>query len=417
MSKNMWYICSKNLNTTRNKIFVVIFSTIFVVIFTAFTFMIFAKRYYYKVLQNSIASRTLMVNKNDDYEVEIPEISNLEHVSYVTEWKFNSIVTGSADYLNQEELETNIVFNPLLEKDEIKIINGRNILQDGEAICPAKFYPYNIVVNNNGQLVEKVYPNKIIKGKSLINKQLTVFSDNVENSNIEVKIVGTYDSYSNMKEMDTCYISKTDFEKMLSPYSGYGIKHHEDGTEEKKYYAHSGLLVRVDNYKNTKEVIETLRILGYTATESFNFDTNSLNFLYYIPLFIILVTTVITVSIMYNYIKKKIIYHLKHYAILLSFGFSKKDIQKINFYENIFLILISFILSIVIYLILYYIIINNLFSTLYYYSTKVNIPYIHIIIFFILLISIILLINNNILKKRINNNIYTLLGDNDDYCI
>lgn len=380
------------------------------------TVMSFINDYYYGTLENAVDARTLRVDKDDNYEIEIPEISKIEHVTYVAEWKFNGIATNrETDLFRQNGLETNIIFVPLLEKGEIKIVDGRNIENDGEAVCPVKFYPYSTVVKKDNEMLEKIYPSKIIKGKDVIGKSITVVSDSENYSDIDVKIVGTYDSYANMREMDTCYISKNDFEKVLAPYSGFGIRHNDDGTTEKEYFPHSGILVRVDNYKNNKEVINKLNEMGYSAIETFQFESENLKLMYYIPMFIMIITGILALGILCNYIKKSLLYRLKEYAIYLSIGYTKEDVKKINLFESIVLILISLFISSIIYFIGYYVVVYRFFSMVLYYSTKVNVPFFNILLSVILVILILIIFTNHLFKKRINNSIYNILGDNDDY--
>lgn len=413
--KKLWFICTKNINNSRNVLFVIVFSIIFLIMIVSVTFITFIKDYYNNTLEKYISARTLYVSKNDDFDIEIPEISKIEHVTFVTEWKFNGSVSGEIPQLSNENIETEVELIALLDKNEIKIGDGRLIENDGEAICPSKFYPYAPFIKNGDTYVNKIYPNKIINGKNVIGQEIIIDSKNPEHKDVKVKIVGTYDSYFNMNELNDCYITKNDLAKVLPLYAGTTEIEHTDGTTEVTYHKHSGLLVRVDNYINVERVINELNKLGYGAQETFYFDTQLLGYLYYIPLIILLITFVLSFGILYNYIKKRIIYRLKEYAIYLSVGYSKEYVKRINIMESIILILISSCMALIIYFIFYNILIYGLLSEFMYSSIKIKIPYLYILLLLLEVITLILILTDYLLKRRLNDDLYKILNETENY--
>lgn len=413
--KKIWFICSKNINSIRNVLFVIVFSIIFLVMMVSLTFITFIKDYYYSSLEKDIMNRTLFVGKDDNFEIEIPEVSKVEHVTYVTEWKFNSEADGRLPQFDLDDMEASARFRALLEKDEIKIVDGQNLENDGEAVCPVKFYPYSPFVKKGDHSIEKIYPSKIIKGKDIIGEEFTIKSRNSKHEDIKVKVVGTYDASANMNQMDVCYITKADREKVLSPHAAMGVTTYEDGSTETEYYPHSGLLVRVDSYKNNEEVIRKLDEMGYAAQETFYYDTQLMGYLYYVPLFILIVTFILSIGILYNYIRKRVLYRLKEYAIYLSVGYSKEYIKKINIFESIVLILVSLFISLIIYFISYYILIYGLLSEIMFYSTRLNIPYLNILSFLAGIILCLIIVTNYLLKKKVNDSICRILSENEGY--
>ena len=154
------------------------------------TVMSFINDYYYGTLENAVDARTLRVDKDDNYEIEIPEISKIEHVTYVTEWKFNSNASARLPKYDLDGFEASAKFRALLEKNEIEIVDGRTLENDGETVCPVKFYPYSLFVKNGDDLVDKIYPSKIIKGRDILGEDFMIKSSNPEHEDVKVKVVG-----------------------------------------------------------------------------------------------------------------------------------------------------------------------------------------------------------------------------------
>lgn len=80
----------------------------------------------------------------------------------------------------------------------------------------------------------------------------------------------------------------------------------------------------------------------------------------YTSLLISLVVLIISFTLIYIFIKKKIRYRLTTYGILKVSGYKNKEIFKIDLLENIIVSTICFLVSVLIFIIIYTLIINNI---------------------------------------------------------
>jgi ABC-type antimicrobial peptide transport system permease subunit len=354
------------------------------------------------IKNKNIEGRTLVVYSDEE---NYDEISNIKHVIFNDSIKYSYGHYSKISELSNEKMTAEIYFLPYIEDMGVD-------LKDGETICPKKFYPYQLnQINENDEIISKIDYKYMLNSKDIINKTLTIISENSDNDNISVKVVGTYDATKYMNSLKTCYITKSDYDKVMPPYEITGTATYVDGTQTTDYSEYEGNIVIVDSYKNVDEVSEILQTKGYKVIRKFTFDEELLNCYFYIPLFICMIVLIICLNLIYIFLSKKIKYRIKNYGILKSCGYSNKIISKLEIIENSILFVISFIISFIIYIVLFYIIKNTLLIEEVYNNVDISIPYWMFILEIIFIICCIIIFTKNIFKKVLKNKTSNLLND------
>lgn len=410
--KDILFLIKRKIFSKRNIILVSILILMFIIIFTCLT-IAYLSIDFNKVTYNSSTARELLVNSVNDKESDYKVLNDIEHIEFSVSSKFLSFLIN-AKPLVKSNLENYILFKPLLSQDDIKIIDGKNIENSKEVICPNNFYPYDLYIDENLS-IKKIYYDKFLDGKDFIGKSIAVSSnlgEEEKNFIADFKIVGVYDNKDTNNEGAVCYISMNDFDRMQSNIIGISHTVWTDGheTDEKEYY--QGKLVRVDNYKNMEEVINKLQNMGFSVTKVVTMDEGLMNLMFYIPLFIVLIILLITFNIIYNFLKKKSEYYAKNIGILKANGYKEKELLKINKLENIIIMFISLIISLNIYLAIF-ILIKHFFYELVYYNYSLKIPVVYILGISIILIISINIISEFIFKKTINKDVIELIEESN----
>ena len=373
LKDRLWFM-KAHIFEKRNYLFIAILFFIFIAIFITLTFYHCATyiSYYEK---EKLTSKTININNYSKEKVEL--IKNIDHVvsvdlamsnAYYNVKELNSITPG---YIN--------IF-PLIDQNDIDIIKGKNIEQEYDMICPNLFYPHNAY--------EVIYKSDYLKGKEIVNKSVVI-------NNKTFTIVGTYDAKKIRNHLNECFISKNTFKK-LNP----------------EKVDTSQLTIHVDKQENRQEVIQALANIGIT-----NIDINFINTNYsliYISIFITIIILLISFSIIYNFIKKKLKYRLNNYGILKTCGYQNKEIFKLDFFENIILSTICFIVSAIMFAIIYNLIINNIPSLDYYIFTSeinLNINYLYILLSYLLVIIMLFIATKYLTSQYLNKTIKYLLKD------
>ena len=229
-------------------------------------------------------------------------------------------------YGSKEILKMDVIGHKMKDDD-------RNVM-----ICPIKFYPSNYSFENAGNL-------KFIDGKSLIGKKIDVMYDlyekNEKGKNVIVgqkkipfEIIGVYDNELNYEEYNTCFVGGKQLYEMYDDYLG----------KLNSYQLYS-IDVITDSAKNTSYVKGELNKLGYSTLNKVVIDYGELLHIEMICIGIIIITSILTLGISALYIKKYVIYSSYDIALLYALGYSKKKIEKIYFYNVLYVIGIGFVIS------------------------------------------------------------------------
>ena len=422
---NMYKTSLKHLKSKENIIFLMITVLIFLALYILLTIAYFVIDYQRDLQKYSVDSRSLIVYNDNKNEQQLDEINNISHVIVnVSDKYYNPF------YTNLEQFNTNNqkgygAIKAMITKDDIKIIKGRNVLNDYEIVVPVKFYPHG-----ESSVEKNDYKKNILNGNDLIGTEIKVRADVItehishndpnyeekmeeiinQNPIITFKVVGTYDSKDNLVEMNTCFVSMGAIDLLKSDISGGGYVVYEDGTEEYTDNYYEDRLVRVDEYKNYDYVKNELSKMGYSFSEIFEID-KTIDLFFYIPLSISVVLILIIFALIYNFILKK--YRIRHINIglLKAIGYSNKQINKIELVENLIITIISVVLSFIIYLIVYFIVTNYFLGRFDYFSVIVEIPYLYNLILVLIALLYIIFINNKIGKKFLKYPISELLKE------
>lgn len=372
--------------------FITILSLILFAIFICLTMIYFVYEFKKENINKNIDARTLIVNGEEEkYDL----INKIEHVELNVSTKYFNDLTRDVAAFDTENLKGFVYLRPLLNNEDISIRLGAPLKKTGEVICPQRFYPYSLYPKNEKETM-KYYPSKYLDGEDLIGTKFKVESRNPEFEEIELKIVGTYDSSKSKNYVNTCYISIKDFDSIASPYFGSTYTEYIDGRKEYTYEEYTGRMVRVDYYKNVEKVKQELNKLGFMVEDGFKLNEPMLQFILFIPMFVSLIIMILSLNIFYSFSNKKIQSRKNQYGILKSCGFEKIEIEKLEILENTIIFLISFVFAFLFYIMIFQIILRFFLFEFTYNNIKINIPYFWIFVHFMLL----LFIGNQILKFK-----------------
>lgn len=371
--KNRLWILKFRFFEKRNIILLIVLSFTFLAILTTLTFFYITNYTTHNELSSpSYLNLHVYVEDQVVSDEIIKEIEDIDHVIYATNLISSRTVFESA---NQES----IVLKPLLDEKEIKIKKGRNLENNLEAICPNEFYPYDFSDTLN--------PNKYIKGNKVVGKIITI-------NNQTFKIVGTYDAKKIRNSANECYISKNDFKKLPNIIDTQIVT------------------VKVDKTTNQPKVAEEISKLGFKEIERNNNNTNYL--LMYTSLLISLVVLIISFTLIYIFIKKKIRYRLTTYGILKVSGYKNKEIFKIDLLENIIVNTICFLISVFIFIIIYTLIINNITifdEMIYNNEIDLKINYFYILLSYFICVIMMVIATKHLTKKYLNISIHNMIKE------
>lgn len=405
-SKDQIFIVRNRLFERKNIILIFILSIIFLILFTTLTLINF-----------SIANKNAVLNSEDarSYKIyhtsssssfdedTIEKIKQIEHVELVFSDKYQNEKRFVVTDLNNGNSDGVISLKALKKNSDVKIKKGRNIKNNYELICSDTFYPHEI----DG----KIYKNLFLNSNDIINKKINLFSQNedLNNKKISLNIVGTYqnkyEEYAN-----TCYTNIETFDELTSKYNGSNITYDEYGNEQlQEPSEYQDYIIRIDSKDNADQVLAELRNMKLNVDRIYYIDTSYLDMLYFIPLFISIIIILITLLIIYNFISKKIINRLNKVGIMKAIGYEDKDIINLNIIENIIIILLSSVISFIIYLITFNSLKYTLLAEVTYGSYILNIPYLVIILSIVIFSFISSLFVKKSYKKTKNLNIQELL--------
>ena len=396
--KDKCFFIKSNLFKKKNILLSIILVLFILILLLCFNLIYFVIDYKNTNFEKNVDMRTLLVygDENSDYS----KINDIAHVIYNDSTKFYNGFSAEISEFDVEDLTGYVNFFPLHYSNEIEVIEGRNIKNNNEAVCPVNFYPHSVYESEQSTTI-KIYPNYYLKKDKILGRTFIIPSNNENNSDINVEIVGLYSTKSNLKSINTCYISLNDYAKLASPYSAIITSTYPDGTEETEYVEHKGNMVIVDDYKNVSKVKDEIIKMDFSVYEAMYLEEETLSFMIIVPLLISIIVIILSLNIIYSFISKKIKYRLHSYGILKALGYSKKAIISIDLLENVLVFLISFIISFIIYLIAYIILMNTILVEFTYESVMIKIPFLYIIPFIIVFIGMIILICKIKLNKTL----------------
>lgn len=343
------YIITKNKRNKRNIFLIILFLICFILV--NFTIIYYQNNVYKinKSINDSIDGRTFLVSPKSNiiqnmteeefynYKYDYDKINSIEHVVA----SFPAHVQSGYDSSLKDDYYDGTLFLKYGSKEILKMdVIGHKMKDDDRnvMICPIKFHPSSYSFENAGNL-------KFIDGKSLIGKKIDVMYDlyekNEKGKNVIVgqkkipfEIIGVYDNELNYEEYNTCFVGGKQLYEMYDDYLG----------RLNSYQLYS-IDVITDSAKNTGYVKGELNKLGYSTLNKVVIDYGELLHIEMICIGIIVITSILTLGISALYIKKYVIYSSYDIALLYALGYSKKKIEKIYFYNVLYVIGIGFIIS------------------------------------------------------------------------
>lgn len=391
----------RHLYTKRNFILFSLLFCLFLIVYIGITFSsTYIKIGNYMTNKKYGLSNLHVVRSDNDYSI----LSNMEHVVNIVSHKsYGELYLSDINNINTE-----IRLVSLLDNNILDIKYGRNIKQSDELVCNNTFYPYTPILSDNDISLDR---DLIIHGKDIFKNVFTFRSLNQSDDNEHVfKIVGTYDGTSMMDSLNTCYASPDIIEKLNSPCNGY-IVNEVVGGEEIICDNYDGVVIRIDSIDNISLVKNKLKDMGYSVFQYDVPDEEGILLFSYGPLTVIIFILLISLIVIENIIKKKIIERKKYYGILKVSGFDNNMIISIDLKENLIVIISSSILSFIIFAIGFTILKYNIFDSFLYEGFNLNIPLLAIFIFLGIYILILNFIIRYKLKNMCNHNITFLLGE------
>lgn len=391
-----FYIIKKHLFSIKNLIFMIIILILFLILFTSLTVADFSYTNKKEII-NSDIGRTYILYTDSK---KISDIQNINHIKYVYSNKYLFQVRLEVADFDKNEQKGIILLKPLLDSNELQILSGDKPHNKNEIVCSNLFYPY--------EYDKKLNNNLFYSSKDILSKNISVFSQNEEyyNEKMNFDIVGTFKN-KYMEEANVCYATIETYDLIASKYMGYTESYDEEGNlVSKKPIEYRDYFMRIDDYKNTDYVLNILNENGINYENYFYSDNQFLKALFLIPLFIIIVSLIISFALVYSFVAKKLISKLKYYALLQSFGWNKKEIIILELLENLFILIVSFIVAFVIYyLTLNYLSFNSL-AELTYNNYIIKCPILFIILVFILMNLFILIVEFSLIEKYLKKSIY-----------
>ncbi len=344
------YIITKNVRNKRNIFLIILFLICFILV--NFT-IIYYQNHIYKLnksINDSIDGRTIMISPNmNDINTEEDAINykydydKINSINYVIASFPAKIQSGYDTSLKDDYYDGHIGLRYGSDKILTIDVIGRKMSEEERnvMICPIKFFPMSYSE-------EDLEDAKFINGKTLIGKKIDVMYDlyekNEKGKNVVVgqrkipfEIIGVYDNELAYEGYNTCFAGGKQLYEMYNDYLGR--------INPPYTLSISSVDVIVDNVKNVNSVKSELSKLGYKTMPKVFIDYDELLQIEMICIGIIVITSILTLGISALYIKKYVIYSSYDIALLYALGYSKKKIEKIYFYNVLYVIGIGFVIS------------------------------------------------------------------------
>ncbi len=404
------FIIKHKLITKRNIILIIVFSVLLTVIMGCITVINLVINFKYDTFNSEIGRTLVIENINED---TFDEVSNLDYIDYVDSNKYISggeflVPEFNTTNIDGSIIDGSIFFKPILNEETLEIIEGQNVKKSGEVICPAKFYPHSTYIDDTTN--QKIINSLHLNSKDIIGKSFNVISSNedYQGKEYEFTIVGTH-ANKQFDYLNTCYLSKEDYDKISSKYASISGYIDENGIEHQEYNEYNGLMIVVDDVKHIDSVSKQLIEMGYLPQENFIFDTELLNYIAYIPLLLCIIVIIITLNIVYAFLLKKCNYNKKNYGILKSCGYTNKEIINVEKWSTIIVFFISCLISLLIYFIVYFIAQNTILVEFVYNNYTLPIPYLYLILLVAIFLLVFIKFENRIITKILDKDVQYLL--------
>lgn len=406
--KDMTFIVKKRLFNKKNLILIIALSIIFTAIFACITMMNFIINYRIDSLNNE-NSRMLIISLPSTDE-EYQKINSINHIELIENRKFLLGIERNVPEFDSNSTNGILTIKALLKNEDVDINHGKNIENEGDVICPSKFYPHSIYIGDSFQ--QEIIDSLFLKDQDIINKTFKIESENEKylGKSLTFNIVGTYLN-KELEELNTCYVSKSDFDKLFSDYEYSSGYIDENGNNIIENYEYNSLIVRVDNYKNIDEVINSLTKINFPPISFFTLDEQMLNYMTYIPLFICLIIAIICVNIIYSFFKKKNRYNSKYYGILKSQGYTNQNICQLEAMEGLSVYLISIIVSLIFYAIVFVVVQKTLLVEFLYNNYYLSIPLLYLFLIILMFAILIIFVVRHLTFKTLALSVQDLFGE------
>ena len=386
----------RQLKKNSNKNYLLIYMTIFIIMFVCTIAILTFSRMsiYYKHSMYDLLNYNVIA-EDGNYE----SLNKIDHIEEILDAK-----DYGATYPKDKDMQFSLfsVFNV----DDIKISSGRNIENDNEMICNSNFYPYDPYEGD----YFKIDKSRVIKPSELIGQKFTFSSENKKDDNLyEVTVVGTYKNNKLHGNMATCYVTPNLLSKLRDECQGYEGTESITGYWTYKCIPFEGKAIRIDATRNIKKVKDELTKMGYRYYQYYETDSSMLDLFLFGTTFAIIIVLFLSMIILDTYLKKKINFRKKQYGILKTIGFDEDKIVAIELKESTFLLIISFILSIIIFTIGFMVFREVYLQEFAYEGFKVNLPLLLIFIVAIIIISLARLLISRKLKRVMKMDAMNLL--------
>ena len=273
------------LNIKSNKfksiIYLLVMLILFLLISITFTgtssiFNFFDKQFNSYLDLKTISLKLDSMNKAKELN-NIKSLNIKEIVAYYDDYySLNLSLSSNKDFNFDNYTKPNIVVYEYLNNYNINPDYGRGILNSGEIICSSSFAPLGYVsdtkdildisnkINNNLDVIyyQKYYPKE---GESKVKQTY----------NKSFKLVGTYDIKEDLNYYNVCYISKDDYNEIVSNSMSIWEDDKQKILSDKNLSYNAYLIV--NEYKNVNKVLNILKEKGYYATSENELDMDLYN--------------------------------------------------------------------------------------------------------------------------------------------
>ena len=437
-------ISLKHLKRKENIVYGLIFIILVVILFLILSFINLIIGYRRDSNKYDILARTILV-QNEHTNQDFDKINTIKHVKINVTDKYYYQFSVLAKEFDVENSKGEIRVKAVVEKDTLKIVDGRSIQNDKEILIPSIFYPHGPFTDDGKEIIIK---ENFIDGKNLIGKEIEIASSKdypfrflypeynssdpreeellrkkweeeilkpylEKQTKYLYKIVGTYDSTYNMSERNIVFVSMKDLDDIKNEIKGGTSDTDENGTFVFNPDKYDDRMIIVDNYKNVEYVSEELTKMGFINYTVRSYDDIQYKLLTYLPLSVAIIVLFVAIKLIKKFISKK--YNNIHYelGIFKALGYNNNQITKIELYENIAITIIGIIVSFILFLIAFNVIIKivPIFIETEYYSVTIRVPYLYISIFIIGIFLYVIYINKRISGKHLKQNTCELLKE------
>lgn len=233
------------------------------------------------------------------------------------------------------------------------IIAGRNIEDDDAHVL---ICPINFIAAGNLDSRNDLNRNNYLNGKKFLNTEVTVTYNSYDYSeetpkilkeySSKFKVIGLYDAYDSYSELNVCYTSFSDVEKINKLMKG----NMDEYTE--KVYWHP--IVIVDDSKNVEKVSKEIINLGYTPQQLLNINTKLSTNIKNICVLLAIITSIVSFISIILYVIKALKGRENEIGLLKAIGYKNKDIFVSLLIETLLIGIICFLITFIIYTILYF---------------------------------------------------------------